>query len=190
MIGVNSTYNRIAQLVSLLIAMFLLSFVSCDTQPQQVKRIDPSKFKKPLIEANKDLVELEEVDIDNYIKRYKWEMTETGSGLRYWIYEPGSGAKADLDKVIEYNYKVSLLNGFVCYDSDSLGPRQFLIGRGGVESGLEEAVLHLREGDRAKIILPSHLAYGLVGDDNCIPKKAVVVYDFEVLKIKDPINRN
>lgn len=168
----------------------LLMFVSCNTQPEQSKPVDPAKLKKPLIEANKDLVELEEFDIESYIKRHNWPMTETGSGLRYWIYENGGGEKAELDKVIEFNYKVQLLNGFVCYDSDSLGSRQFLIGRGGVESGLEEAVLYFREGDRAKIILPSHLAFGLVGDDNCIPKKAVVVYDFEVLSIKNPTNRN
>lgn len=171
-------------------SFLLLLLASCDTQPNQPKPINPAKLKKPLMEANKDLVELEEFDIEGYINRHNWPMTETGSGLRYWVYENGTGEQAAVDKIIEFNYKVELLNGFTCYDSDSLGSRQFLIGRGGVESGLEEAVLHFREGDRAKIILPSHLAFGLVGDDNCIPKKAVVVYDFEVLSINNPTNRN
>lgn len=170
--------------------LLFIVFASCDTQPDQPQPIDPGKFKKPLVEANKDLVELEEIDIENYIKRYKWNMTETGSGLRYFIYENGNGTRVSKNKVIQLHYQTKLLTGKVCYSSDSLGIKEFLVGRGGVESGLEEAVLHLREGDRAKIILPSHLAFGLVGDDNCIPRKAVVVYDLKVLAVLDPINRN
>jgi FKBP-type peptidyl-prolyl cis-trans isomerase FkpA len=170
------------------LAMAVLA--GCDTQPEQEKPIDPTQYKKPLMEANRDLVELEEIDIENYIKRHKWKVTETGSGLRYLIYENGNGKPVEENKVIQFNYQTELLTGKICYSSDSLGFKEFLVGRGGVESGLEEAVLHLREGDRAKIILPSHLAFGLVGDDDCIPRKAVVVYDLEVLAVLDPIKRN
>lgn len=170
--------------------LLLLVLTACDSQPEQSKPVNPNEYKKPLMKANKDLVELEELDIENYIKRHKWEMTETGSGLRYLIYANGDGKAVKENKVIQFNYQTELLTGKVCYSSDSLGIKEFLVGRGGVESGLEEAVLHLREGDRAKIILPSHLAFGLVGDDNCIPRKAVVIYDLEVLAVLDPINRN
>ena len=164
--------------------------MGCNAPQEQPKPVDPNEFKKPLIKANQDLVELEELDIENYVKRHQWKMEETGSGLRYLIYASGSGKKVEEGKVIQYNYQTELLTGKTCYSSDSLGIREFLVGRGGVESGLEEVVLYLREGDRAKIILPSHLAFGLVGDDNCIPRKAVVVYDLEVLAVLDPINRN
>lgn len=142
------------------------------------------------MKVNQDLVEVEEMDIENYIKRHKWKMEETGSGLRYLIYAEGNGRKVEEGLVIKYNYTTELLTGKVCYDSEELGANQFLVGKGGVESGLEEAVLHFREGDRAKIILPSHLAFGLLGDDDCIPKKAVVIYDLEVLEVMNPQNLN
>lgn len=168
----------------------LAYLTACNTKTEQQKTIDPSQYKKPLIKANQDLVELEEIDIENYIQRHKWKMEETGSGLRYLIYERGNGKKVEEGKVIQFHYRTELLTGKLCYSSDDLGVKEFLVGRGGVESGLEEAVLYLREGDRAKIILPSHLAFGLLGDDDCIPKKAVVVYDMEVLAVLNPINRN
>jgi FKBP-type peptidyl-prolyl cis-trans isomerase len=106
------------------------------------------------------------------------------------VYEKGKGRPVELNTVIKFNYTTELLNGVECYSSDDYGPKQFLVGKGGVESGLEQAVLQLREGDRAKIILPSHLAFGLVGDDDCIPKKAVVIYDLEVLSVTNPQNLN
>jgi FKBP-type peptidyl-prolyl cis-trans isomerase len=39
-------------------------------------------------------------------------------------------------------------------------------------------------GDRAKFIVPSHLAFGLLGDQNKIPQHATLVYDIELVKIK------
>ncbi|MFM1875806.1 MAG: putative FKBP-type peptidyl-prolyl cis-trans isomerase precursor [Bacteroidota bacterium] len=172
-------------------AIILLAFtVSCNTETEQQKTVDPTKFKKPLMHANKELVELEEMDIENYIQRHNWKMEATGSGLRYLIYEHGNGKMVEAGKVVQFHYQTELLSGKVCYTSDSLGVREFLVGRGGVESGLEEAVLYLREGDRVKIILPSHLAFGLLGDEDCIPTKAVVVYDLKVLAVLNPINRN
>ena len=169
---------------------FLLLFASCDTNEVRHKNIDPAEFKQPLIKANQDLVELEEQDILNYVERKGWKMEETGSGLRYLIYENGKGRRVESGTVVQYLYQTELLTGKLCYSSDEFGIKEFLVGRGGVESGLEEAVLHFRTGDKAKIILPSHLAFGLVGDDDCIPKKAVVVYDLEVVNVLDPINRN
>ena len=140
--------------------------------------------------ANKELVSIEEQDIENYVRRQGWDMEETGSGLRYMIYQHGNGRKVEEGLVVQCAYESGLLTGKKCYNSNDNGPKEFLVGRGGVESGLEEAVLHLREGDRVKIILPSHLAFGLVGDDDCIPKKAVVVYDLEVKNVLNPLTRN
>ncbi|MFC2176479.1 FKBP-type peptidyl-prolyl cis-trans isomerase [Bacteroidota bacterium] len=140
--------------------------------------------------VNKDLVESETEDVEHYIKRHGWNMISTGTGLRYQIYKEGTGRKVEEGKAVRFNYETSLLTGKTCYTSKKYGPKEFLVGKGGVESGLEEAVLYLREGDRAKIILPSHLAFGLLGDEDCIPKRATVVYDIEITTVLDPINQN
>jgi FKBP-type peptidyl-prolyl cis-trans isomerase FkpA len=186
--GVYGAFRGNAQL--LFVAFLFSFFASCNTQPEQKKPIGPAKYKKSLVNANKDLVALEQQDIENYILRQKWEMVETGSGLQYMIYEQGNGKQVEEGLVVQCAYTTGLLTGKTCYSSDKLGPKEFLVGRGGVESGLEEAVLLFREGDKIKIILPSHLAFGLVGDDDCIPKKAVLVYDLEVRNVLEPITIN
>ena len=44
----------------------------------------------------------------------------------------------------------------------------------------------MREGDKAKAIIPSHLAYGFIGDEKQIPKRATLIYDIEVLNVIKP----
>jgi FKBP-type peptidyl-prolyl cis-trans isomerase FkpA len=59
------------------------------------------------------------------------------------------------------------------------------VGRGGVESGLEEGILLLNEGGRAQFIMPPHLAHGLIGDDNQIPSRSIILYEIEVVEVKN-----
>lgn len=173
------------------VLLFLFSFfASCDTSQQPPQQVDPAKYKEPLMNANQELVALEQQDIANFVKRNNWMMAETGSGLQYMIYENGNGKQVETGKIVRCLFKTSLLTGKVCYSSDEKGPLEFLVGRGGVESGLEEVMLLLHEGDKVKIILPSHLAFGLLGDDDCIPRKAVVVYDLEVKNVLNPMTKN
>jgi FKBP-type peptidyl-prolyl cis-trans isomerase len=161
-----------------------LLLFSCNENPSPKNNPNPRELKETMMQVNKNLVESENEDIERYIKRYGWEMKETGTGLRYMIYKHGNGEKATSGKIAKLNYKVSLLDGTKCYSSDENGQKIFRIGKGGIESGLEEGILFLHVGDRAKFILPSHLAFGLVGDSKKIPAKAVLIYDIELIELK------
>ena len=110
-------------------------------------------------------------------------MNETKTGLRYMVYENGHGPLAKKDNIVRLNYSVKLLTGELCYSSMKLGPKEFRVGKGGVENGLEEAILFLKKGDRAKIIIPSHLAFGLLGDGNKIPQRSTIIYEIEITNI-------
>jgi len=100
------------------------------------------------------------------------------------ILKKGNGDKAEIGRIAEINYKIKLLDGTTCYDSDSLGSKIFTIGSGHVEKGLEEGILYLCEGDRARFIMPPHLAHGLIGDENKIPARAIIIYEAELLSVK------
>jgi FKBP-type peptidyl-prolyl cis-trans isomerase len=178
----NTTISKHTNLfIGLLLSLLLFS---CKENPSSKHNRNSKELKETMMQVNKNLVESENQDIELYINRYGWEMTETGTGLRYLIYKHGNGEKATTGKVAKLNYEVGLLDGTKCYSSDENGPKIFRIGKGGIESGLEEGILFLHVGDRAKFILPSHLAFGLVGDSKKIPAKAVLIYDIELIELK------
>jgi len=129
------------------------------------------------------MVNSESIEIDNYIRRHKLNVIKTGSGLSYQIIKHGNG-KGNCRKEITLNYKTKLITGDVIYSSKESAPKSFTIGHGGVESGLEEAILNMRVGDEAIIIIPSHLAFGLLGDRKKIPQRSTIIYEIEITNIK------
>ncbi len=170
-----------------IISIITISFFSCNNshEPNRVEsKHQKNNIKDELIKSNAFLAKVEKQNIRDFINRYGYQMTETGSGLYYDIYEKGSGRKAEKDLTAEIAFIVRLLTGEPVYSSETGSNRTFLIGKGGVESGLEEGILLLHEGDKARFIIPSHLAFGLIGDLNKIPEKATLVYDIELIKLK------
>ena len=107
-------------------------------------------------------------------------MKTTESGLWYMIYHSGQGEKAATGKIATLEYTLSLLDSTVCYS----GQKEFRLGRSRVESGLKEGVLLMRVGDKARMIMPPHLAHGLLGDGVCIPQRAIILYDVELVNIR------
>ena len=136
-----------------------------------------------LMKANRGLVSLDQERIESYAERHHWDMQTSQTGLWYQIYEHGEGDSARVGLIAHINYSVSLLDGTLCYTSDSTGEKQFRIGQGGVESGLEEAILLMRTGDKGRFIMPPHLAHGLIGDGNKIPARSSIVYQVELINL-------
>lgn len=159
-------------------------FVACSGGGQQQEAPTREELRQSLLGANAMLIDAEDQEIRDYIERHGWEMKETGSGLRYMIYHQGEGLAAQRDQIAFLNYSVRLLTGDLIYSSQNDGVRQFRIGRGGVESGLEEGILLLRVGDKARFIMPSHLAHGVPGDGVKIPRRATIVYDIELVDLQ------
>lgn len=185
---VNSTYmNKLLVLIGMGAAAFLFS---CGNEPRHYNTPGPivkDTLTEPLIHTNKRLSENEKRDIDNFVKRKGWPMTETGTGLRYSVYEKGKGEQVQSGDLVMVNFEITLLNGELCYSSEETGSEEFVVDHDHVESGLHEAIKYLHVGDKAKIIIPSHLAFGLTGDSDKIPPLSPIVYDLEVLdKVSKP----
>lgn len=177
--------HQLSYLLLLLTASWL--FQGCGDAHKKTSKqqnIYSKDFQNKLVEANKMYVKQESDEIDQYVAHHGWQMTTTGTGLRYMITKKGDGALAQIDQRAKVNFKISLLDGTLCYSSDSTGAKEFLIGKDNVESGLHEGIQYMHVGDKAIIILPSHLAHGLIGDESKIPPHASVLYELELLSLK------
>ncbi|MCD4772199.1 MAG: FKBP-type peptidyl-prolyl cis-trans isomerase [Bacteroidales bacterium] len=169
------------------ITFFLFSilflFTDCNNKKTEKKVVNNKRLKEALIEANKHSVKSEKQNIMDYVRQHKLEMKKTGSGLMYMIYHHGNDTKIKVNDTITMNYEVQLLSGKTCYSSELSGVRKCIVGKAYIEKGLDEGILLLNFGAKAKFILPSHLAFGLAGDLDKIPPKSTLIYDVEIIGI-------
>jgi FKBP-type peptidyl-prolyl cis-trans isomerase len=161
-------------------------FTACHDKKDavEINKLNQNQVTEKLLDANKASIEIENTQIDKLIKSSGWKMIETPTGLRYQIIEKGNGQKTSFGKLVRFEYEVKLFSGELIYSSMKSGPKEFSIGSGGVESGLEEGILLLRVGDKARFIIPSYLAHGLSGDQNRIPPKATLIYTLKLIDLK------
>ena len=145
----------------ILFVISIFFMVSCQPKPEVEVFDEPdseiSITKEESIEMHRMWVKDESYKIDRYIERHNWNAISTASGVRYYIYEKGSGIPVEKDMLITVEFEVRLIDSdtTLCYTSDKNGEHTFLVGMDNVESGLHEAVKYLHVGDRAYIILAS-----------------------------------
>lgn len=168
-----------------LFGLVLLVMNSCKAKQQRSGNLNDKAYKENLVKANKGLVALDQEKIENFVKRHQWDMEVTQTGMWYQVIPSAFGDSALPGKIAHLKYQVSLLDGTICYSSDSTGNLVFKVGQGGVESGLEEAILMMKTGDKGRFIMPPHLAHGLLGDENKIPPRTIIVYQAELLNLTD-----
>ncbi len=133
-------------------------------------------FNPNLIAANKYLVKEDAERIESYIKRRSWQMEDGDGGLRYLIFDHGTGDSLSAKPQVSMDFRVELLDGTECYNSETDGLKELTVGASEMEPGLARAFRKFRHGDSAVMILPPHYAKGLIGDMNQIPPHSVIVY--------------
>ena len=166
-----------------LIAALLISCEGC-REKKQYQQTDPQQIQEDLIQARRQVVLEEHADIEAYIREKGWSMTKTSTGIYYEIYEHGAGDSVRFNSIVSLDFVSQLIDDTPLYSSDIDGPKVFSVGQSEAESGLHEVVLHMREGDKAHVVLPSHFAYGFTGDLDRIPPNSILVYDLTLSKVQ------
>jgi FKBP-type peptidyl-prolyl cis-trans isomerase len=77
-----------------------------------------------------------------------------------------------------------LLDGTICYQTKEEEIERITIARSEKESGVHEALQLMRKGDKAKLILPSYLAHGLLGDRSKIPPQSILYIDLQLIELQ------
>ncbi len=182
---VNSIFRIL--FLSFLLPGFQLLVSSCGENTRTGQQVQlPAVNSDTILEYNRGIARGEDEEIDAVISRYRWDMQKTPTGLRYMIYQHGSGPSPKDNNTVTFSFEVRLINGKLCYTSadPKTGPKEARLGHGELPRGLEEGIKHMKVGDRAKLIVPSHLAFGLMGDQDRIPPGATLIYDVGLLKVK------
>jgi len=185
MIGLITRKRNSSREVATILLSVLIMLVACNGGGSENDNLGDKELWNKLEDVNKVLAGYEKEEITSFISRRGWEMAETGTGLWYQIYREGRGMRAAKEMKASMAYSVMLLTGEEVYSSEIDGIKEFIIGYGGVEAGLEEGILLMRQGDRARFIMPPHLAHGFHGDGKKIPRRATIVYDVELLKLQE-----
>ena len=174
-----------------LVVSFACLLAACSSCKESVRTTQPKNSPSANAERdanigrNQEWVDEENELIEAFIKRRGWDMIATQTGLRYMVYEPGAdGPVGKAGQSASVSYKISLLDGTRCYEASADDPKNFVIGFDQVESGIHEVMTYLRAGDKARVILPAHLAFGLTGDNDKIPPLSTVVYDLHILALR------
>ena len=128
--------------------------------------------------------------LQDYFTKNNLQPSKTASGLYYMIEKEGTGATPQQGQAVTVNYTGRTLDGNV-FDSNTdpaMGhpePFTFNVGQGNVIPGWDEGVMLLKKGSKAKLFIPSGLAYGGQSPNPAIPNDAILVFDIEVLKIEN-----
>lgn len=175
---------KFSVLIYIIIGMLLLN--ACGNKTHINETIEPLKdnITAPAMEANQMISQHERELINEFVHRKQWDMTETGTGVRYGIYYSEDGVEIESGDIVELEYTLELLDGTLISKTEEGETETVLVDKDIVESGLHEALKHLHQGDRAKVIIPSHMAFGLTGDLDKIPGFSTLVYDLKIIDVR------
>ncbi|MBN7814489.1 FKBP-type peptidyl-prolyl cis-trans isomerase [Algoriphagus pacificus] len=149
-------------------------------------------------ERAKELVVEEAKTIEAYVAEKGLTANKTESGLYYVIEEEGTGDAITPGTTMYVDYAGYLLDGTLFDTSiESLAkennvynaqreytPLPVNVGMGQVIPGWDEGLLLLKNGSKAKFLIPSPLAYGENGAGGLIGPNAILVFDVEVKDVQ------
>lgn len=151
----------------------------------QVEKEQAAERRRAEASAQKARKE-EEDKIAAYLRTNNITVAPKSSGLYYIETEKGTGKQVESGKKVKVHYTLYNLSGKMIQSSKESGqPFEFTVGQGQVIKGWDEALTYMREGSKARLILPSDIAYGGSDRGPDIPAYSTLVFDVEVLEVME-----
>lgn len=111
-------------------------------------------------------------------------VTTTASGLQFEVIKKAEGAQPKATDVVTVHYEGKLTDGSV-FDSSVERGSPIDLPVNGVIPGWVEGLQLMHVGEKYKLYIPSELAYGEQSPTPAIPANSVLVFDLELIAIKD-----
>lgn len=115
----------------------------------------------------------------------KGAVVEMDSGLEYEELECGDGDEVARGDVITVHYTGTLDDGTEFDSSRGGEPVPLALESGSLIEGWVEGIPGMKEGGRRKLTIPPELGYGDAGYPPAIPPDATLIFDVEVVSIKE-----
>jgi FKBP-type peptidyl-prolyl cis-trans isomerase len=158
-------------------AVFFLLLTACNKDSEPVAHID----KNRLLNINKYLVNKDMDVMRHFVKRKSWKMSLSDDGYFYELFNEGEQPGITDKQLVTYDCSIILLDGTLCYEVKN---KSFVVGGSEEIYGLHRAIKFLGKGGKARFIFPPHLAYGVRGDFDKIPPRAILLYNVQVTEVK------
>lgn len=146
------------------------------------------EFMAKQAEATKVLGEKNKKDGEAYLaENKKKEGVKTlPSGLQYKVIADGTGKSPKATDTVVVNYRGMLIDGTE-FDSSYKRGQSATFPVNGVIPGWTEALQLMKEGSKWQIVLPSNIAYGDRGAGGNIGPNAVLIFEVELIAVKEPV---
>ena len=132
--------------------------------------VNPAKHERQRQDREEELIK----------KKYP-DAIKTTSGLMYIILKEGNGPAPARGALVEAHYTGRLVDGTKFDSSVDRGqPFHFVVGKGYVIKGWDEAFLAMKKGEKRILIIPPDLAYGERGAGS-IPPGATLIFEVELI---------
>lgn len=162
-------------------------------QAEYLEKKEAEVFKKIEDQRNTDRKIIQE-----YLSKNNLVAKSTEEGLFYVVEKNGKGRKPEHGESVSVNYTVRLLDGTFIDSSDealnkengkytsrrTYGPYKFFLGTRAVIPGWDIGFTLFSKGTKAKLLVPSELAYGgSPRSGSGIPPNAVLIFEVELVEI-------
>ena len=139
------------------------------------------KTKEIQKEHSRSFVEYENKAIDTLVQIKNWDMVKTKSGLRHSPIANCEGKYPRRGDLLEIEVEIQDIHEKVIFPTQ---PQTIHFKKDYTVNGLVEALSKMCVGTKAKLILPSHLAYGFRGYEKEIGSNQVLIYNVELINKK------
>lgn len=127
----------------------------------------------------------ENTQLSEYLLVNNIALAPLPSGLYYLEQKAGSGRLPKEGDMLQVHFTVGLVDGTQLFSSYTQEPIDIEFGKPFDTKGFDEALTYLRKGTKAKLIVPSSLAFDSVGRSQMIPPYTTLIYEVELMKIRD-----
>ncbi|MBL4605585.1 MAG: gliding motility-associated peptidyl-prolyl isomerase GldI [Flavobacteriaceae bacterium] len=141
-------------------------------------------------EQLKKINKIEEAKVLAYIKNdslHTYITSSNGYWFQYLLKNETQGSALKKGTIATISYEIYDLNDQVIYSKEELGVKEYTIDKEDFIPALQSGIKMMRVGEIIKFIIPSHHAFGVVGDDHRIGINQSIISIVTLINIKEDL---